>query len=428
MKYLDNWEIVKKIDEGGQGKIFKVKNKKNGVFGALKLLHNSDEKRSERRGRIAREIITLRSLDVIGIPKVFESNESQLEDLSVNLYMVCEWINGVTLLEFRQKNKIDVMSATLITEKIIDIIEVFHRQDIVHRDIKPDNIMVEFVNCDELKVYVIDFGIAWSPCEESEAIETKTQQGLGNRFLELPELKPGRNIRDSRSDLTYLVGIYFFLLFNKYPRILLDENGKMPQSSISELDFPEIANHQRWSSIKRIFSIGFQQNINHRFESVSELRLLINANSDVSAMASNIEKEKDRLRSLFQSSENLELEKIQDSMMGAAKIFLNKIQQEVGSVGLICGGSGPNIDTDRRTCLCKFFAVKSQTSHPQVHFCLRIQFSSGRINAIVSVGDRADSTYYSGSVADSIGLEKACSETAIITSEYIISDFCDKFK
>lgn len=180
----ENWEIIQQIGSGGQGKTFLVKPIKD-VFPShqyvlKKLIRQND---SERRGRMYREVAALTTLNYSGIPKVVDSN-SGLFDSDTPLYMVTEFVPGATLFEAIKEKTMSILDAVNFVIKLLDIMEYCHQLGIVHRDIKPDNIIIK--NNDINNPVLIDFGLSFNKVDDSVTSLTPTWQQLGNRFLPLP--------------------------------------------------------------------------------------------------------------------------------------------------------------------------------------------------------------------------------------------------
>lgn len=95
----------------------------------------------------------------------------------------------------------------------------------IHRDIKPGNIILKN-NAWEDPV-LVDFGM--SHHEDDEKKEISLDQEIDNRFLRLPEFSTGSTLkRDPRSDITHCAGVFFYMLTNIWPSVLIDENECMP--------------------------------------------------------------------------------------------------------------------------------------------------------------------------------------------------------
>ena len=271
--WKDQWELIEstKRQAGGQGSVSKVVDKTNSErVGALKELHGQHIRDSERRGRMAQEVRALERLANAGVARVLDHNMDQVGDPSVALYLVQEWIDGQTLQTFIEKHPVSVDEALRITYALAEILCRCHELEIYHRDIKPDNIII--TNGEGRKPMLVDFGIAWVQPEEGQEIIYKTEKGqeLGNRWFRLPDNASGRSHRDSRTDVTMLVGILFHLLSRKSPRVIVDENGNAPHEAANV--FPDcVRSDARWLQILRIFNVGFQPALASRFRSIQEL-------------------------------------------------------------------------------------------------------------------------------------------------------------
>jgi len=224
----ENWKIIDNIGGGGQGQTYLVEPKNNSFPDnqyVLKKLNKQND--DERRSRMRREVVILETLDCPGIPKLIDSNV-ELFKSDTPLYMVTEFIPGDTLSDFIETEVMNIFSAVSLTIKLLDTLEYCHQIGIVHRDIKPDNIIIK--NNDISTPVLIDFGIYFNKVDEYAVDLTPTWQRLGNRFFQLPELGEKSSLqRDHRSDITQICGILFFTITGKFPLYLLDyENGNKP--------------------------------------------------------------------------------------------------------------------------------------------------------------------------------------------------------
>ena len=197
-----------------------------------------------------------------------ESNAHRYLDRSTEPYLATEFIDGDELAKLVQGD-LAAQRARGVVIDLCEIVDQAHSLGVVHRDIKPDNIII-VQNGDSLVPYLVDFGLSYIDTSESE-FETSSGHELGNRFLRLPEHSIGSsNQRDPRSDITQCVGILFYMLTGKKPAVLDDDSGRKPH----QRHFPRVAlsasgfdQHQLLS----IFDRGFATNIDARFQSVAEL-------------------------------------------------------------------------------------------------------------------------------------------------------------
>ena len=167
----EKWETIKPIGGGGQGDTFLVKPKDSTILSqsfVLKKLKN--QKDPERRKRMHREVATLRTLDCPGIPRLIESNSDQF-DSEIPLYMVGEFIEGKTLSQILDPAlTMEIADAVNLVRKLLETIQYCHSLGIVHRDIKPDNIIIR--HDDIADPVIIDFGISFNESDADGTILT----------------------------------------------------------------------------------------------------------------------------------------------------------------------------------------------------------------------------------------------------------------
>lgn len=266
MEYQDEW-IATALNKkaGGQGVIIQVKNKSTDKLGALKTLKKEHNQVTERRERFKNEVESLQKINISGVPKILDHNLEKVKEKECELYFICDWINGLTLTDkLNEKNEISFIDKIKWVIQLCDILEECHNNGIYHRDIKPDNIIIS-----ENNLYLVDFGIAYTD-HSSKEYTTEIGQELGNRFLRIPDLAAGREKRDPRADITLTVGIFFFLIFEKSPRILIDEKGNPPHVALKSQETQK--KYSDWEAIERIFEIGFKASVDLRFQKIGELK------------------------------------------------------------------------------------------------------------------------------------------------------------
>jgi serine/threonine-protein kinase len=268
----EKWETIKSIGGGGQGDTFLVKPKDSTNLSqsfVLKRLKN--QKDIERRKRMHREVAALKTLDCPGIPRLIESNSDEF-DSDVPLYMVGEFIEGKTLSQILDPAlTMEIADAVNLVRKLLETIQYCHNLGIVHRDIKPDNIIIR--HDDIADPVIIDFGISFNESDADGTILTEPCQQLGNRFLALPELQVNSSMqRDPRADITQCCGILFFAIVGSPPVTLLDHEGRMPHQR------PEsqkaLAKHPDGllAKVNGIFDRAFGTHIDYRWQSIPELQ------------------------------------------------------------------------------------------------------------------------------------------------------------
>lgn len=255
---------------GGQGTVRQVVRRADGIVGALKELHPSHLAYTERRKRMSREVRALQQVQGMGVPAVLDHNMRFVDDTAVPLYFVSEWVEGGTLQNRTNGKPLPVEEALKITRELAEVVGRCHSVGVYHRDIKPDNIVV---GADDSGLTLVDFGIAFAAPDPGESdFQTEAAQELGNRFLRIPDLSAGQaERRDPRSDVTLVVGVLFYLLSGRAPRMLVDQDLRPPHARSPNLFPDSTTSDPRWTAVRRILDVGFQLAVNLRFQNADEL-------------------------------------------------------------------------------------------------------------------------------------------------------------
>ena len=170
--------------------------------------------------RFRREAHASAALNHPNIVAVFDTGEEELPPTSEHAglalpYMVMEYVDGKTLRALLRKGEVSIDQAVEWTEGVLGAVAYSHENDIVHRDIKPGNVMVDEAGT----IKVMDFGIARA-LSDSSATMTQTQAVVGTAQYLSPEQARGETV-DFRSDL-YSVGCVLFELLTGRPPFVGD--------------------------------------------------------------------------------------------------------------------------------------------------------------------------------------------------------------
>lgn len=263
------WKKGNQIGKGGQGLTYFASDLITGETYAIKFL--KEHKVLERRERMFIEVSALKILSYPNIPKLIDSNEDKFKDYEHELFLVSEFIPGPTLEEFITSNgTMSLEQAIDFTTKLSEIIEYCHSKGIIHRDIKPDNIILR--NGDSLDPFLIDFGLSFNEDFSLQKDDTPSWQHIGNRFLSLPELRVSEgNKRDFRSDVTMVCAIFLFCLTGIHPTDLIDEKITKPHRRIKEKGYIDKLPEYKIASINNFFDIAFNQGINDRWQTIKSV-------------------------------------------------------------------------------------------------------------------------------------------------------------
>ena len=198
-KLLDTrYEILELIGSGGMARVYKARCHRLNRLVAIKILRDELASDAEFRRRFHDESQAVAMLSHPNIVAVYDvSRSSEFE------YIVMELIDGITLKQYMQKkgNKLNWREALHFITQITKALGHAHSRGIIHRDIKPHNIMV----LRDGSVKVADFGIARV---SSGGHSTLTQEALGSVHYISPEQARGSHI-DARSDL-YSAGVVLY--------------------------------------------------------------------------------------------------------------------------------------------------------------------------------------------------------------------------
>lgn len=199
------YEIIRAIGEGGMSRVYLARDIILDRDVAVKVLHYDFADEEELKKRFQREALSATSLSHPHIVNIFDvGQEDELH------YLVMEYISGRTLKEYIQTNgPLPVESAAAIMQQLVSAIAHAHHNGIIHRDIKPQNVLMN--GSDDVKI--TDFGIAMAL---NSTVHTKTNSVLGTVHYLSPEQARG-GMATKRSDI-YSLGIVFYeLLTGKLP-------------------------------------------------------------------------------------------------------------------------------------------------------------------------------------------------------------------
>ena len=198
MQQLGHYRIVKKIGEGGMGEVFCAQDIKLGRNVALKILPAQFAEDAKRLGRFLREARLASTLSHPNVTHIYEIGEEN----GVH-FIAMEYVEGQTLQDRMKNGPLENSILIKIATQICEALAMAHDAGIVHRDVKPANIMLNQAN----QVKILDFGLAkqeWSERANVDDLSTEanTQTGtiLGTVSYMSPEQALAKKV-DQRSDI-----------------------------------------------------------------------------------------------------------------------------------------------------------------------------------------------------------------------------------
>jgi len=229
--YGDRWQVVESLGEGGQAHTFLVTDIRGEgeTRYVLKRLKNI-----KRIDRFKREIEAVRNLSHKNIVRLIDF------DLGAERpYLVTEYCSGKSLLQAKPFWHESPIKALEIFQQICEGVAYAHSQNVIHRDLKPDNI---FLRSATGPAVVGDFGICY--LEEDGTRITLTEEAVGPRLFMAPELEDGR-VRDvsKRSD-TYSLGKLLYWLLSG-GKVFSREKHRELEWDLKEWD----STRRRWNNV-----------------------------------------------------------------------------------------------------------------------------------------------------------------------------------
>jgi len=195
------YRIDSLIGAGGMGTVYRATRLLIGDEVAIKILHqdHADANSSERFRREAQAAARLKHPNAVSIYDFGVSTDGLQ-------YLVMEFVEGQSLRERLNHGPLDFATAAEVTSQVCAALDEAHRRHIIHRDIKPDNILL-YSSVDGLRVKVLDFGIA-KLRDDTAGHLTQTGSVMGTPHYMSPEQCLGEEL-DPRADI-YSVGIVLY--------------------------------------------------------------------------------------------------------------------------------------------------------------------------------------------------------------------------
>ncbi|UUU32564.1 protein kinase [Streptomyces sp. CA-210063] len=237
---------------------------------AIKTLHTELGREQAFRERFRREAQAVAKLTHTNIVSVFDTGEDEMDGMTTP-YIVMEYIEGKPLgsvldADVAQLGAMPADKALKITADVLAALEISHEMGLVHRDIKPGNVMMTKRNV----VKVMDFGIARAM---QSGVTSMTQTGMvvGTPQYLSPEQALGRGV-DARSDL-YSVGIMLFQLTTGRLPFEADSPLAIAYAHVQEEPVaPSSINRALPPAVDAIVARALKKNPNERFPSAEAMR------------------------------------------------------------------------------------------------------------------------------------------------------------
>jgi serine/threonine-protein kinase len=258
-KTLGRYEIVSLVGEGGMGRVYKALDPAIGRTVAIKTL-NVDlepEQFEEFKQRFFREARTAGRLQHPNVVTIYDVGESE-----GTAFIAMEYVEGKTLREILDAGApLKVDTACRIAADVAAGLAAAHRQNVVHRDVKPANIMVGPGGA----VKLMDFGIARLP----DGMRTRTGLVLGSPTYIAPEQIVGHPV-DGRYDMFSLAVVLYEMLTGA-PPFRGDGVGALLYGVLNYVHAPPSIHNSRVPAVfERIFARALAKHPDDRYPTIDE--------------------------------------------------------------------------------------------------------------------------------------------------------------
>jgi beta-lactam-binding protein with PASTA domain len=256
------YEIGEVVGYGGMAEVHRGRDLRLGRDVAVKLLRADLSRDESFLIRFQREAQNSASLNHPNIVAVFDTGE----DMGIP-YMVMEFVNGRTLKEVLiAEGRFESAAACEVVADMCSALDFSHKHHIIHRDVKPGNVMLSDTN----QVKVMDFGIARA-LASNQATMTQTSAVIGTAQYLSPEQARGETV-DARSDV-YAVGCVLYELLVGHPPFTGDNPVSVAYQHVrEEARPPSELNPNVPASVDSVVMKALSKNPENRYHSAAEMR------------------------------------------------------------------------------------------------------------------------------------------------------------
>lgn len=251
-RLLPQFEVEELIGLGGMGAVYRARQPKLDRPVALKIMSSKFARQPAFAERFAREARTLARLNHPQIVSVYDFGE-----VNGFYYLVMEYIDGINLREAIAAGKLPAEEVLQIVQQVCEALQFAHDQGVVHRDVKPENILLD----QRGRVKIADFGLAKLTADPQLPVSlTGTRQVLGTFNYMAPEQieKPGSV--DHRADI-YSLGVVLYELLT----------GELP---MGRFQLPG-EKQARYAPLDQVVARTLEKEPQRRYQQASEVRTAV---------------------------------------------------------------------------------------------------------------------------------------------------------
>jgi serine/threonine protein kinase len=264
-----NYELESEVGRGGMGIVYCARDRRLKREIAIKVLPPELSFRADIRQRFLREAETAAQLNHPNIVPIYT-----VEERDNLVYFVMAYIKGDNLGQrLQQHGPMPPIEVRRILREVADALAYAHHRNVIHRDIKPDNIIIDE---ETGRAMVTDFGIARALTDSGDSRLTATGMAIGTPAYMSPEQSAGDRAIDGRSDL-YSLGVVGYQMLCGQPPFVANNTPSMLVKHLSEKPVPV---DERWPDLppdlSRAVMMCLEKDPADRFPSAAAFAVALN--------------------------------------------------------------------------------------------------------------------------------------------------------
>lgn len=257
---IDGYQIIREIDRGGMGVVYEARPVGDGSTVALKMILALSPS-ADYIARFQREAKIAAALQHPGIVRIHETGQHDGRP-----YYTMDYVEGCNLAKFVRERPFRPQRAAKCVRRIADAVEYAHSQNVLHRDLKPQNILID--NAGRLRI--TDFGLA--RLTEADVRATSTGQVLGSPAYMSPEQATGNSAAIGPQSDVYSLGVILYeLLAGRPPFLAATVLETLRQVVEEEPEPPRNLNPLVDRNLEVICLTCLRKKPSHRYQSAREL-------------------------------------------------------------------------------------------------------------------------------------------------------------
>jgi serine/threonine protein kinase len=259
-----NYELESEIGRGGMGVVYSARDKRLKRHVAIKILPPELAFRADIKSRFLREAETAAQLNHPNIVPIYT-----VEEKDNLVFFVMALIAGENLgTHLAHTGAMPPVEVRRILREVADALAFAHHRNVIHRDIKPDNILLD---SDSGRAMVTDFGIARALTDSGDSRLTATGMAIGTPAFMSPEQSAGDKAVDGRSDLYSLGVVGYQMLCGQLPFVA----ANTPSMLVKHLSEQPVPVNERWPDLPpdlaRAVMICLEKDPDNRFPNAASL-------------------------------------------------------------------------------------------------------------------------------------------------------------